>query len=193
MGRPRYFRRIFALFLAAALAPAAGISLVYTVFAGSALRREAESRLDSQAAAFARSVASIADSCARDLASVAADPAVLAALETPTRNDPAITSKAFRRILSTFPRTGGTAEASVLSADGSIALILGEAPPDRDMAAYGSWGIFRSLAATPSLTCAVRLSRRPLYPAACKAGLRSCSPQARLCSINRIRPRKACS
>lgn len=147
MGRPRYFRKIFALFLAAAMAPAAGISLVYTALAGAALGREAESRLDSQAAAFARSVASIADACARDLSAVASDPTVLAALEAGARADPAVTAKAFRRILAAFPRSGGAAEASVISADGSVALILGETPSDRDMAAYGSWGIFRSLAA----------------------------------------------
>ncbi|HPM73076.1 MAG TPA: hypothetical protein PLE25_08885 [Spirochaetales bacterium] len=48
MRRPRYFRRIFALFLAAAMAPAAGVSVVYTALAGSALRREASGRLDSR-------------------------------------------------------------------------------------------------------------------------------------------------
>ena len=146
MGRPRYFRKIFALFLAAAMAPAAGISLVYTALAGAALGREAESRLDSQASAFSRSVASLADACARDLSSVASDPAVLGALDAGDRSDPVVTAKAFRSILAAFPRSGGTAEASVISADGSVALVLGDLPPDRDMAAYGSWGIFRALA-----------------------------------------------
>lgn len=146
MGRPRYFRRIFTLFLTAAMAPAAAISIVYTLLAGSALRREAESRLDSQAQVFARSVASIADSCAIDLATVANDQAVLAALGAKSRSDPVNTAKAFRRMLAAFPRSEETAEASVYSVDGDVALLLGKKPSDRDLAAYGSWGIFRSLA-----------------------------------------------
>lgn len=159
MARPRYFRRIFALFLAAAMAPAAAISVVYTSLAGSALRREAESRLHSQAQTFARSVASIAESCARDLAAIASDPAVLAALEPANRTDAALKARAFRRILSAFPRSGGIAEASVFSVDGSIALLLGERPADRDVSIYGSWGIFRSLA---SLRLAVAPRVAPL-------------------------------
>lgn len=137
--------RIFALFLAAAMAPAAAVSVVYTSLAGSALRREAESRLDSQAQAFARSVAAMADTCARDLATMASDPAVLAALDLGNHTDSAIKARAFRRILSMFPRSGAIAEASVFSADGDVALLLGEVPADRDISIYGSWGIFRAL------------------------------------------------
>ncbi|GAB1455488.1 hypothetical protein MASR2M48_07950 [Spirochaetota bacterium] len=147
MGRPRYFKRIFTLFLAAAMAPAAGISIVYTFLAGSAIRHEAESRLDSQATAFARTVASIADDGARDLAVIATDPAVRAALRPPGNNDAALMARALRKIYSTFPQYTGQAEASVLSTDGSIALLLGDIPSDRDMATYGSWGIFRALSA----------------------------------------------
>src|SRR5512145_1758549 len=113
MSRPRYFRRIFALFLAAAIVPAAAVSAMYTALAGAALRREAESRLDSEAAAFAAAVASIADSCA-------SDPAVLAALRDSGKSDPAVVARAFRRLLSAFPRFDGPAEASILSADGSL-------------------------------------------------------------------------
>ncbi|MBU0926221.1 MAG: histidine kinase [Spirochaetes bacterium] len=149
MRRPRYFRRVFALFLAAAIAPAAAISVVYTSLAGAALRREAEGRLDSQAAAFARAVASIADSCARGLEAVASDQAVLAALAPGNRGDPAVSAKAYRRISASFPRDSGPAEASVISVDGSVFLPLGAVPPDRDLSVYGSWGIFRSLAAAP--------------------------------------------
>ncbi len=130
------------------MAPAAAISVVYTALAGSALRGEAESRLDSQAAAFAAAVSALTDACARDLAAVAADPAVLAALGPDDRDDPAVTAKAFRRILSAFPRYAGPAEASVLSSDGSVALLLGEAPTDRDLSVYGSWGIFRTLSSS---------------------------------------------
>ncbi|MDX9899030.1 MAG: sensor histidine kinase [Spirochaetia bacterium] len=148
MGRPRYFKRIFTLFLAAAMAPAAGISIVYTFLAGSAIRHEAESRLDSQATAFARTVASIADDGARDLAVIATDPAVRAALRPPGNNDAALMARALRKIYSTFPQYTGQAEASVLSTDGSIALLLGDIPSDRDMATYGSWGIFRALSST---------------------------------------------
>ena len=148
MGRPRYFRRIFALFLAAAMAPAAAISLVYTSLAGAALRREAESRLDSQSAAFAMAIASIADSCARDLSAVASDRTVLMALGPGASGDPASGARAFRRILSAFPSNGGPAEASVVSADGLVALRLGDQPQDRNLDAYGSWGIFRALAST---------------------------------------------
>jgi len=148
LGRPRYFRRIFTLFLAAAMAPAAAISVLYTSLAGSALRNEAESRLDSQARAFARSVASIADSCARDLALVATDPAVLLALEPPSHADSAIKARAFRRILSVFPRSGELAEASAYASDGSVSLLLGDIPADRDISMYGSWGIFRALSVT---------------------------------------------
>jgi two-component system sensor histidine kinase YesM len=144
VSRPRYFRRIFALFLAAAMAPAAAVSVVYTSLAGSALRREAESRLDSQALAFARSVAAIADSCARDLATIASDPSVLAALEPENHADSAIKARAFRRILAAFPRSGDLAEASVFSSNGEVAMLLGEVPADRDHM-YGSWGIFRTL------------------------------------------------
>jgi HAMP domain-containing protein len=136
------------LFLAAAMAPAAAISVVYTALAGAALRGEAESRLDSQAAAFASAVSSLADSCSRDLAAVASDASVLAVLGRDGSDDPALTAMAFRRILSSFPRYAGPAEASVLSSDGSVALLLGDAPPDRDLAVYGSWGIFRSLASS---------------------------------------------
>lgn len=148
MGRPRYFKHIFALFLAAAMAPAAAISVVYTALAGAALRGEAESRLDSQAAAFAGAVSALTDACARDLAAVAADPAVLAALGPDDRDDPAVTARAFRRILSAFPRYAGPAEASVLSSDGSVTLLLGDAPADRDLTVYGSWGIFRTLSSS---------------------------------------------
>lgn len=148
MGRPRYFKHIFALFLAAAMAPAAAISLVYTALAGAALRGEAESRLDSQAAAFAAAVSALTDACSRDLAAVAADPAVLAALGPDDRDDPAVTARAFRRILSAFPRYAGPAEASVLSSDGSVTLLLGDAPADRDLTVYGSWGIFRTLSSS---------------------------------------------
>jgi len=148
MGRPRYFRRIFALFLAAAMAPAAAISLVYTSLAGAALRREADSRLDSQTAAFALSIASIADSCARDLGAIASDRTVLEALESGSSGDPASAARAFRRVLATFPSNDGPAEASVISADGSVALRLGDQPQDRNLDAYGSWGIFRTLSST---------------------------------------------
>jgi len=128
------------------MAPAAAISVVYTALAGAALRGEAESRLDSQAAAFAGAVSALVDACSRDLAAVAADPAVLAALAPVDQDDPAVTALAFRRILSAFPRYAGPAEASVLSSDGSVELLLGDAPPERDLAVYGSWGIFRTLA-----------------------------------------------
>lgn len=158
MGRPRYLKKIFALFLAAAMAPAAGISLVYTALAGAALGREAASRQDSQAAVFARQVASMAESSARELAAMASDPALLAALVAGATGNPALTARAFRRVQATFPRSGGIAEASVLSLDGKVALVLGDTPPDRDMAAYGSWGIFRALAET-ELAVAPRVAR----------------------------------
>jgi HAMP domain-containing protein len=146
MGRPRYFRRIFALFLAAAIAPAAAVSLLYTSLAGSALRNEAEARLASQAAVFAAAVASIADSCARDLTSLTQDPAVRAVLTIAGREDAAITALAYRRMIAKFPRWDGPAEASILSADGKLAIITGTRPDDRDLSNYGSWGIFRELA-----------------------------------------------
>jgi two-component system sensor histidine kinase YesM len=140
MSRPRYFRRIFTLFLAAAIAPAAAVSLLYTSLAGSALRNEAEARLDSHAA----NVAAIADSCARDLAALAQDPVVVAALAGPA--DAALTASAYRRMIARFPRWNGPAEASILSAAGDRAIITGTRPDDRDLSTYGSWGLFRELA-----------------------------------------------
>jgi len=142
--RPRYFRRIFALFLAAAMAPAAGVSVVYTALAGSALRREARGRLDSQAAAFAGSVAAIADGCASGLLALSQDAAVLSALSD-AEPEAAATVRAFRSMLRAFPRDSGPAEASVLSLDGGRALLVGNPAPDRDLATYGSWGVFRAL------------------------------------------------
>lgn len=147
MSRPRYFRRIFALFLAAAMAPAAGVSVVYTALAGSALRREARGRLDSQAAAFASSVAAIADGCVAGLLALSDDPAVQASLSpSDGQADPATTARAFRALLRAFPRDSGPAEASVLSVGGGRALLVGGPAPDRDLGAYGSWGVFRALA-----------------------------------------------
>lgn len=144
MRRPRYFRRIFALFLAAAIAPAAGVSVVYTALAGSALRREASGRLDSQAAAFASAVAAIADGCASGLLSLSQDAAVLAALSG-GEPEGAAAVRAFRSLLRAFPRDSGPAEASVLSLNGGGALLVGNPASDRDLATFGSWGIFRAL------------------------------------------------
>lgn len=170
VGRPRYFKKIFMQFLVAAMTPAAGISLVYTALAGSALVREADSRLNSQASAFAQAVVSITDSCIRNLELIASDSIVQAALKSgvhadqepgttdagggasPARarndsgTDPALSARALRRVLSSFPEPGSIAEASVIAIDGSVLLISGERPPDRDMDAFGSWGIFRALA-----------------------------------------------
>lgn len=145
MARPRYFRRIFALFLVAALVPAAVVSAMYTALAGSAIRREAENRLEAEASAFASAVASLAVTCSRNLAMLGSDPFVLEALKASGRGDPATVARAYRQVVAVFPRGDSQAEASVLSADGSFALRFGEQPPDRDMRVYESWGIFRAL------------------------------------------------
>lgn len=145
MPRPRYFRRIFALFLVAALVPAAIVSALYTALAGSAIRREAENRLAAEASSFASVVASIAMTCSRNLTVLASDPFVLEALKASGRGDPATVARAYRQVVAAFPRADGPAEASILSADGSFALRFGEQPADRDLRVYSSWGIFRAL------------------------------------------------
>jgi sensor histidine kinase YesM len=145
MPRPRYFRRIFALFLAAALVPAAVVSAMYTTLAGTAIRREAENRLEAEASSFASAVASIAITCSHNLGVLASDPFILEALEASGHGDPATVARAYRQVVAVFPRDDSQAEASVLSVDGAFALRLGEQPPDRDMRVYESWGIFRAL------------------------------------------------
>lgn len=145
MPRPRYFRRILVLFLVAAMVPAAIVSALYTALAGSAIRREAENRLEAEASSFASAVASVATTCSRNLVVLAADPFVLDALKASGQGDPATVARAYRQVVAAFPRGDGPAEASILSADGSFALRFGEQPSDRDLRVYSSWGIFRAL------------------------------------------------
>lgn len=145
-ARPRYFKKIFALFLAAALAPAAAVSLLFTSVAGAAIGNEAQARLEAQAASFAAAAAGLADSCARELSTLAEDPVLRAALSAEKGPDAGETAKAYRAVAARFSSRDSPAEASALSDDGSVALAAGSLPPDRDMAIYGTWGIFRELA-----------------------------------------------
>ena len=151
-GRPRfrgvYFAHIFRLFLAAAIAPALAVSLVYSSTAGAALRREAESRARADAASFAATVGEIADRASESLALLAADPDIQSLLSE-SSVDPARSARAARRVQTLFSRDNREAEGSVLGLRGSPTLTPGGAAADRDPEVYGSWGLFRLLRERP--------------------------------------------
>ncbi len=146
--RGGYFAHIFRLFLAAAVAPALAVSLVYSSAAGTALRREAESRARSDAASFAAAVGEIADRAAESLALLAGDPDIQSLLADSSA-DPSRAARAARRIQTLFSRDNREAEGSVLGRPGSPARILGGVAEDRDLEVYGSWGLFRLLRDRP--------------------------------------------
>lgn len=131
------------------MAPALAVSIVYTATAGSALRREAESRARSDAESFAAAVGEISDRTARNLALIALDPDILEVLAAAPGADRAQAARAVRKIQSVFPRESGEAEASVLASDGGFSLAPGGSPPDRELRIYGSWGLFRALREHP--------------------------------------------
>lgn len=143
-AKPRYFKRIFGLFLAAAISPAAVVSILYTILAGTALKAESENRLDTQLNAFSGAITAIIDSVSNDARSLAADQDIMTFFTGQNKSEPGEEARVLRRLLYYFPAENKKAEVSVIAINGNKDLLSGNLPFDRQNA-YKSWGIFRNL------------------------------------------------
>lgn len=137
-----YFHRVLGLFLAAALAPVAVLSVVLTGIASGSLERASEERGLTAVASFSRSFAALADGIDRSLSLIALSPEAAAALSSDAPEEAGLS----RLIAREASREGGLAF-GLVSADGRRSFATRAFPRDWDPRVYGSWGVFRKAAA----------------------------------------------
>ncbi len=152
MATRRYFKRILSWFILASVLPAMAVAAMYSALADAALYRSASERSESEAAAFAHAVASMAESVAKDVAALAGSADTLAAMEGGASL--ADKSRALRGIRALFPLDDPRAEAFILSADGAVELGGGVITAERRLPEAVGWGAFPAL----------RSARIAIYP-----------------------------